>query len=84
MAKGRFDQKVLTGLLPFILGAIQRDVGCRAVGPAPSYFVRDAGFLGSDSNFHAKHPTGTPEGRWNLESDPNKPDHAHLALNPQL
>ena len=70
-------------------GAIQSDVDCHVVGQAPSCFERDAGFLGSDSNFHAKHPTGTPEGWWNLDSDPNKPgrtstDRALLALNPQF
>jgi hypothetical protein len=27
--------------------------------------------LGSDTNIHAKHPTGTHEGRWILDSDPN-------------
>lgn len=37
-----------------------------------------AGFLAkpqvqvSDSNFHAKHPSGTPAGGWSLDSDPNK------------
>jgi len=36
--------------------------------------TRDAGFLGSDSNFHGKHPPVTPEGGWKLDSDPNKPD----------
>jgi hypothetical protein len=36
--------------------------------------TRDAGFLGSDSNFHAQHPPGTTEGWWKLDSDPNKPD----------
>jgi hypothetical protein len=58
-------------------GAIQSEWNCHVVGQAPSCFERDAGFLGSDSNFHAKHPTGTPEGWWNLakpqvqDSDPN-------------
>ena len=39
-----------------------------------SHIGRDAGFLGSDSNIHAKHPQGTPEGWWILDSDPNKPE----------
>ena len=30
--------------------------------------------LGSDSNVHAKHTTGTPEGWWILDSDPNTRD----------
>jgi putative two-component system hydrogenase maturation factor HypX/HoxX len=36
-----------------------------------------AGLLGSDSNSHAAHPLGMPEGQWLLDSDPNKPDHTH-------
>ena len=58
-------------------------------GQAPSRCRREAFFLGSDSNFHAKHPAGTAEGWWNLDSDPNKPGHTntaphHLAFNPQF
>jgi len=40
--------------------------------------AHNAGFLGSDSNLHAKHPPGTPEGGWTLDSDPNKPDHERV------
>jgi hypothetical protein len=76
-------------------GAIQSDVDCSIFGQAPRHLRRDAGFLakpqvqGSDSNFHAKHPAGTPAGWWNLDSDPNKPGHTnstrpHLAINPRL
>jgi hypothetical protein len=54
-------------------GAIQTDVEY-------SVFGRDAGLLGSDSNFHAKHPPGTPEGWWNLDSDPNKPGRINTDL----
>jgi hypothetical protein len=54
-------------------GAIQTDVEY-------SVFGRDAGLLGSDSNFHAKHPPGTPEGWLNFDSDPNKPGRINTDL----
>jgi len=38
-----------------------------------SLHPKAAGFLGSDSNIHAQHPPGMPEGQWILDSDPNKP-----------
>ena len=59
--------------------SIRGEPGDVAFGRARSDVGRDAGFLGSDSNIHAKHPQGTPEGGWILakpqvqESDPNKP-----------
>ena len=43
-----------------------------AAGYQRSPIARGAGFLGSDSNIHAQHPQGTPEGWWILDSDPNK------------
>lgn len=54
-----------------------------------SHLGRDVGFLGSDSNIHAKHPLGTPEGWWILDSDPNKPGRANtvrppISIGPQL
>jgi hypothetical protein len=56
-----------------------------AAGYQHSRNGRGAGFLGSDSNIHAQHPLGTPEGWWILDSDPNKPGrtsavHPHIAF----
>ena len=60
-----------------------------AAGYQRSQIERGVGFLGSDSNIHAKHPLGTPEGWWILDSDPNKPGRTntfrtHIAFNSQL
>jgi hypothetical protein len=68
-----------------VAGVIQNDI---VFETNQADFGYNAGFLGSDSNFHAKHPAGTPEGWWKLKSDPNKPGHTskappYLTLNPQ-
>ena len=60
-----------------------------AAGYQRSQSERGVGFLGSDSNIHAKHPLGTPEGWWILDSDTNKPGRTntfrtHIAFNSQL
>lgn len=98
VAAGYFMQRQLSGVQ--IVATPSRQFSANRLdkvfsGCQRSHVGRGVGFLakpqvqGSDSNIHAKHPLGTPEGWWILVSNPNKPGQTNtfrpqIALNPQL